>query len=101
MNHQWFNIGSPNRCGIAVGEAIRISSPPSRSQICGQAKRQGFAESGFGGWADEKTETAVEASLIRRRRSGLSRQKTSTTFDNISAKTLKGLINSVKRELEG
>jgi imidazoleglycerol phosphate synthase glutamine amidotransferase subunit HisH len=41
--------------GIAFGEAIRMSSPPNRSQI--EVK----LESGFGGWADEKTKTAREA----------------------------------------
>jgi hypothetical protein len=42
------------KCGIAFGEAASISSPPSRSQMDGRA------ESGFGGWVDEKVETANE-----------------------------------------
>jgi hypothetical protein len=33
---------------------LSLSSPPSRSQILSKHKRQSFAESGFGGWADEK-----------------------------------------------
>jgi len=41
--------------GIAFGEAVLMSSPPSRSQIDVKP------ESGFGGWADEKIKTAREA----------------------------------------
>jgi hypothetical protein len=41
--------------GIAFGEPVLMSSPPSRSQI--EIK----PESGFGGWADEKIKTAREA----------------------------------------
>jgi hypothetical protein len=43
--------------GLAFGEAVLMSSPPSRSQI--EVK----LESGFGGWADEKIKTAREAVL--------------------------------------
>jgi hypothetical protein len=41
--------------GIAFGDAVRMSSPPNRSQI------DVNPESGFGGWADEKIKTAREA----------------------------------------
>jgi hypothetical protein len=41
-----------------------MSSPPSRSQKFGKHKHQNFAESGFGGWADENIETASEALLL-------------------------------------
>jgi len=46
------------RDGIAFGEAVLISSPPSRSQMYGRL------ESGFGGRADEKIETAREAAPL-------------------------------------
>ena len=46
---------------IAFGEAILISPPPSRSQICDRVACHRLDESGFGGWADEKIETAREA----------------------------------------
>jgi len=58
--------------GIAYGEAASISSPPSRSQMDGRV------ESGFGGWVDERVETAREAVPL------LSRKNLSTTFDNSS-----------------
>jgi hypothetical protein len=52
------------RHGIAFGEAVLISSPPSRSQMYGRL------ESGFGGRADEKIETAREAApLLARKKS--------------------------------
>jgi hypothetical protein len=101
LNHERLNTSTRNRCGIAFGEAILISSSSSRSQICGQATHQGFAESGVGGWADERTETAGETRLIRRRWGELSPEKPSTTFDNISAKTLQKIVNSVEREAKG
>jgi len=49
------NAGSREKCGLAFGEAVLMSSPPSRSQMCAGANRQDFAESGFGGWADENS----------------------------------------------
>jgi len=75
LNREWLNTGNCKRHGIAFGEAVLMSSPPSRSQICGQARRQSFAESGFGGWAvpwtprwDEKIKTAREAAPPLRRK---------------------------------
>jgi hypothetical protein len=60
--------------GIAFGDAVRMSSPPNRSQI-----EVNPDESGFGGWADEKIKTAREAAPH------LGWEKISyTTFDNIS-----------------
>ena len=61
MNHERPNTGNCKKHRIAFGEAVLMSSPPSRSQICGQARRQSFAESGFGGRADEKIKTPREA----------------------------------------
>ena len=59
--------------GLAFGEAVLMSSPPSRSQI--EVK----LESGFGGWADEKIKTARQAAPI------IEPEKIpSTTFGNIS-----------------
>ena len=55
-----------------------MSSPPSRSQMFAGDKHRDFAESGFGGWADEKIKTVREAAPM------LSAKKPSTTFDNIS-----------------
>jgi len=49
------------RYEVAFGEKYSTSSPPSRSQMLGKHHRQSFAESGFGGWADEKVEMAREA----------------------------------------
>jgi hypothetical protein len=47
--------------------------------MCAGDKHQDFAESGFGGWADEKMKTVREAAPM------LSAKKIpSTTFDNIS-----------------
>ena len=76
MNHEPLNTGSRELYGFAFGEAVLMSSPPSRSQICVGAKRQDFAESGFGGWADEKMKTVREAApMLNPQRSP------STTFD--------------------
>ena len=61
MNHEPLNTGSRERYGLAFGEAVLILSPPSQSQIGAGVKHQDFAESGFGGWADEKMKTAREA----------------------------------------
>ena len=84
MNHGPLNTGSRERYGLAFGEAVLMSSPPSRSQMCAGVKRQDFAESGFGGWADEKMKTVREAAPM------LSPKKSpSTTFDNISVDDLK------------
>jgi len=50
--------------GIAFGEAVLMSSPPSRSQMDDRL------ESGFGGRADEKIQTAREAPpLLGRKKS--------------------------------
>ena len=79
MNHEPLNTGCREKYGLAFSEAVLMSSPPSRSQMCAGAKRQESAESGFGGWADEKTNTVREAAPM------LSPKKSpSTTFDNIS-----------------
>ena len=61
MNHEPLNTGSRERYGLAFGEAVLMSSPPSRSQMCAGTKHQDFTESGFGGWADEKMKTVREA----------------------------------------
>ena len=55
MNHHRPKMNGKNKEGIAFGEAVLMSSPPSRSQI------DVNPESGFGGWADEKIKTAREA----------------------------------------
>ena len=55
MNHHRSKMYSKNKEGIAFGDAVRMSSPPNRSQI------DVNPESGFGGWADEKIKTAREA----------------------------------------
>lgn len=70
-------MGYRERCGLAFGEAVLISSPSSRSQMDAGVKHQEFAESGFGGWADENSPRSgfyVEPKKIP-----------STTFDNISS----------------
>jgi hypothetical protein len=70
------------KCGIAFGEAVSISSPPSRSQMYDRPTQRlaGRLESGFGGWADEKTEIAREAVSLTSRK-----KVSSTTFDNSSS----------------
>jgi hypothetical protein len=79
LNHELLNTGCTKRYGLAFGEAVLMSSPPNRSQMGVCVKHKGFAESGFGGWADEKIKTVREAALM------LSLKKNpSTTFDNIS-----------------
>jgi hypothetical protein len=55
LNHHRPKINDEDKEGIAFGETVLMSSPPSRSQI--EIK----PESGFGGWADEKIKTAREA----------------------------------------
>ncbi|MCH8121218.1 MAG: hypothetical protein IIC00_16030, partial [Planctomycetes bacterium] len=98
MNHRWLNTGRTKRYGIAFGDGFFMSSPPSRSQIGSRARCRSFAESGFGGWADEKIKTARKAvpyyrvgSLqtntrpIRPQPSNTEPKKiSSTTFDNTS-----------------
>ena len=61
MNHRRLNTGRMERNGIAFGEGLFISSPPSRSRIGGRAHRAFRSESGFGGWVDEKIKTVREA----------------------------------------
>jgi len=61
LNHEPLNTASRERYGLAFGEAVLMSSLSSRSQMCAGAKHQDFAESGFGGWADEKMKTVREA----------------------------------------
>jgi len=64
LNHQRLKINGKDREGIAFGEPVLMSSPPSRSQM--DAK----PESGFGGWADEMIRTAREAApLLSRKKS--------------------------------
>ena len=57
MNHHRPEMNDKDKEGLAFGEVVLMSSPPSRSQI--EVK----LESGFGGWADEKIKTAREAVL--------------------------------------
>jgi len=64
LNHEPLNTGSRKRYGLAFGEIVLMSSRPSRSQMCAGAKHQDFAESDFGGWADEKMKTVREAVLM-------------------------------------
>ena len=70
MNDHRPNMDRQKEYGIAFGEAVLMSSPPSRSQMHGRAKCQGSTESGFGGWVDEKIQTAREVSpLLGRKKS--------------------------------
>ena len=62
MNCYRLKMDKQEKRGIAFGEAASISSPPSRSQMDGRAK------SGFGGWVDEKVETAREAAPLLSRK---------------------------------
>jgi len=79
LNHEPLNTGSRKRNGLVFGEAVLMSSPPNRSQMDTGVRHQDFAESGFGGWADENIEPVREAAPM------LSPEKIpSTTFDNIS-----------------
>ena len=80
MNHDRLNIDGGKEYGIAFGEAVpSFQTPPSQSQIRDAVTCHSFAESGFGGWADEKIKTAREAAPI------IEPEKiSSTTFDNIS-----------------
>jgi hypothetical protein len=81
LNHHRPEMNDKDKEGLAFGEAVLMSSPPNRSQMGVCVKHKGFAESGFGGWADEKIKTVREAALM------LSLKKNpSTTFDNISSK---------------
>ena len=80
LNHDRLNINGSNEYGIAFGEALSsFQTPPSRSQIRDAVTRYSLTESGFGGWADEKSKITREAAPL------LSRKKIqSTTFDNVS-----------------
>ena len=89
MNHDRPNSNGCKENGIAFGEAVLKSSPPSRSRICDSVACRRFNESGFGGWADENIKTAREAAPL------LSRKKIqSTTFDNISRNILFTIIST-------
>jgi hypothetical protein len=79
LNHELLNTGCTKRYGLAFGEAVLMSSPPNRGQMGVCVKHKGFAESGFGGWADEKIKTVREAAPMLS-----SKKNPSTTFDNIS-----------------
>jgi hypothetical protein len=76
LNHERLNTGNCKKHGIAFGEPVLMSSSPSRSQICGQARTRALPNLAhstslrtcFGGWAvlwtqrwDEKTKIAREA----------------------------------------
>jgi len=66
LNHEPLNTGRREGYGLAFGEAVLRSSPPNRSQMDAGVKHQEFAESGFGGWADEKMKTVREAAPMLR-----------------------------------
>jgi hypothetical protein len=68
LNHDPLNIDTCKEYGIAFGEAVLKSSPPSRSQIRDAVTCHHLAEFGFGGWADEKIKTAREATPILSRK---------------------------------
>ena len=56
--------------GIAFGDGFSMSSPPSRSQMISRAGSDGFAESGFGGWVNEKSRSARQVlPLLGRKKS--------------------------------
>ena len=79
MNHERPNTGNCKKYGIAFGEAILMSSLPSRSQICDRVACHRLDESGFGGWADEKIKNTPRSG------SAVGPKKiSSTTFDNTS-----------------
>jgi len=82
LNHELLNTGCTKRYGLAFGETVLMSSPPNRSQMGVGVKHKGFAESGFGGWVDDKIKTVREAAPMLS-----SKNNPSTTFDNISAIT--------------
>jgi len=64
LNHHRPNMDRQKEYGIAFGEAVLMSSPPSRSQM---DDRLG---SGFAGRPDEKIQTAREAPpLLGRKKS--------------------------------
>jgi len=79
LNHHRPNTDMQKRYGIAFGEAVSTSSPPSRSQIRGGVTCYRLTESGFGGWADEKIKTAHDVTQLLG-----PKRISSTTFDNIS-----------------
>jgi len=65
-------------CGLAFGEAVLMSSPPSRSQIGAGIKDQPLPKSGFGGWVMKRSKRGCGAAPT------LSTKNLSTTFENIS-----------------
>jgi len=52
----------------AFGEVVFTSSPLSRSQMVSRTESDGFAESGFGGWVNEKSRSAGQVLLLLGRR---------------------------------
>ena len=84
MNHDRPNSDGWKEYGIAFGEAVLKSSPPSRNQITDAVTCYRPTESGFGGWADEKIKTAREAPRGRSGSAIEPEKSSSTTFDNIS-----------------
>jgi hypothetical protein len=79
LNHGRLNNNGFREYGIAFGEAVwSFQTPPSRSQIRDAFERYSLTESGFGGWADEKTKTAREAAPL------LSRKKSHPQHSTIS-----------------
>ena len=88
MNHEPLNTGSRQRYGLTFGEAVLMSSPPGRSQMGAGAKHQDLAESGFGGWADEKMKTVREAAPM------LSPKKSHTQHLTIAHLVLDNCIGS-------
>ena len=65
--------------GIAFGDGFSMSSPPSRSQMVSRTGSDGLAESGFGGWVNEKSRPARQVLPLLG-----SKEISSTTFDNTS-----------------
>jgi len=70
LNRHRLYTETARECGIAFGEAVSISSGPSRRRIGGRV------ESGLGGRADGKSQTARAAFPL------LGRKNPFTTFDN-------------------
>lgn len=91
MNHERLSSARKDTKGIAFAEAVLMSSPSSRSQMCAGAKHQDFIESGFGGWADEKIKTVREAApMLRSKKSHpqhltISRIPSESPFEFISS----------------
>jgi hypothetical protein len=95
LNHHRPNIDRQKEYGIAFGEAVLISSPPSRSQMDDRL------ESGFGGRADEKIQTAREVPPLLGRKKSYPQHLTIARYNKQTRKWRATIVVNRKRKQIG